>query len=126
MTWGQRLKRVFDIDIETCQACGGALCIIACIDDPEVIEKILTHLDSTTTESMPCNGRRAGRRPSAECSTKPDQPTTTTEGCDATARPGRRLALWAAPGEHRPPKPIAGVDADAGMPLTDHWRVRAV
>ena len=45
MTWAQRLKRVFGIDIETCPACGGAVRIIACIEDPVVIEKILTHLD---------------------------------------------------------------------------------
>jgi hypothetical protein len=32
-------------DIETCRACGGAVRIIACIEDPVVIEKILTHLD---------------------------------------------------------------------------------
>jgi hypothetical protein len=25
MTWAQRLKRVFGIDIETCPACGGAV-----------------------------------------------------------------------------------------------------
>ncbi len=36
---------MFNIDIETCPACGGAVRIIACIEDPEVIEKILTHLD---------------------------------------------------------------------------------
>ena len=42
----QRLKRVFGIDIETCPACGGAVRIIACIEDPEVIEKILAHLDA--------------------------------------------------------------------------------
>jgi hypothetical protein len=45
MTWAQRLMRVFGIDVETCRACGGALRIIACIEDPVVIEKILTHLD---------------------------------------------------------------------------------
>jgi hypothetical protein len=33
---------VFNIDIETCRECGGAVRIIACIDDPVVIEKILT------------------------------------------------------------------------------------
>jgi hypothetical protein len=32
MTWVQRLKRVFNIDIETCSMCGGALRIMACID----------------------------------------------------------------------------------------------
>ena len=45
MTWAQRLKRVFGIDIETCSACGGALRIIAGIEDPVVIKNILTHLD---------------------------------------------------------------------------------
>jgi rRNA maturation protein Nop10 len=29
MTWAQRLKRVFGIDIETCPACGGAVKVIA-------------------------------------------------------------------------------------------------
>jgi hypothetical protein len=46
MTWAQGLKRVFGIDIETCAACGGALRIIACIEDPRVIERILAHLDA--------------------------------------------------------------------------------
>ena len=49
MTWAQRLKRVFGIDIETCRTCGGALRIIVCIEDPEVIAKILTHLDKKST-----------------------------------------------------------------------------
>jgi hypothetical protein len=31
MTWAKRLKRVFDIDIETCSECGGGVNIIACI-----------------------------------------------------------------------------------------------
>lgn len=44
MTWAQRLKRVFNIDIETCSACGGAVKVIACIEDHVVIQKILTHL----------------------------------------------------------------------------------
>ena len=45
MSWAQRLKRVFNIDIQTCSACGGAVKVIACIEDPVVIDKILTHLD---------------------------------------------------------------------------------
>jgi hypothetical protein len=44
-TWAHRLKRVFDIDIETCSECGGDVRIIACIEDPAVISKILTYLD---------------------------------------------------------------------------------
>lgn len=45
MTWAQRLKRVFNIDIETCGECGGAVKVIACIEDPAVIKKILDHLN---------------------------------------------------------------------------------
>ena len=44
MTWAQRLKRVFNIDIETCVRCGGAVKVIACIEEQEVIDKILAHL----------------------------------------------------------------------------------
>jgi hypothetical protein len=44
MTWAQRLKRVFGIDIETCRECGGAVKVIACIDDPVLIKNILAHL----------------------------------------------------------------------------------
>lgn len=36
---------MFHIDIETCIACGGAVRVIVCIEDPVVIEKILAHLD---------------------------------------------------------------------------------
>ena len=54
MTWAQRLKRVFNIDIETCPKCGGAVKIIACIEDPVVIDKILIHLDkkAASTEQV--------------------------------------------------------------------------
>ena len=45
MTWAQRLKRVFKIDIETCEHCGGAVKVIASIEDPIVIKKILEHFD---------------------------------------------------------------------------------
>ena len=47
MTWAQRLKRVFNIAIETCSACGAAVKVIACIEDPVVIRKILDHLKET-------------------------------------------------------------------------------
>ena len=44
MSWAERLKRVFNIDIEVCTQCGGKVKIIASIKDPLVIDKILTHL----------------------------------------------------------------------------------
>ena len=45
MTWAQRLRRVFNIDIETCSKCGGTVKVIACIEDPRIIDKILSHLN---------------------------------------------------------------------------------
>ncbi len=61
MTWAQRLKRVFNIDIATCQTCGGALRFIACIEDPVVIKKILTHFDKhgPSVEDSPLPPSRA-------------------------------------------------------------------
>ncbi|MGH8534086.1 MAG: IS91 family transposase, partial [Gammaproteobacteria bacterium] len=44
LSWARLLKRVFNIDIEHCPNCGGALTIIAAILDPAVIAKILAHL----------------------------------------------------------------------------------
>lgn len=44
MSWGERLKRVFKIDI-TSQHCQGNVRIIACIKDKSVIDKILAHIN---------------------------------------------------------------------------------
>ena len=54
MTWAQRLKRVFGIDIETSRECGGMVKVIACIEDAVVIQKILTHLQGNDA-SVPTN-----------------------------------------------------------------------
>ena len=34
MRWAKRLKRVFQINVETCPNCGGTVQVIACIEDP--------------------------------------------------------------------------------------------
>ena len=52
MRWMQRLERVFHIDIEYCGLCGGTLRVIACIETPELIERILTHLAARNTECI--------------------------------------------------------------------------
>ena len=46
MSWAQRLKRVFNIDIEVCGHCGGSVKVIACIEDQDIIDRILAHLES--------------------------------------------------------------------------------
>ena len=40
MSWAQRLKRVFHIDIDTCSYRSVAVKVLARIEDPVVIEKI--------------------------------------------------------------------------------------
>ena len=52
LTWAERLKRVFSIDVSVCSRCGGEAKIISCIEDPEVIKKILDHLDAKSATSV--------------------------------------------------------------------------
>jgi hypothetical protein len=62
LTWAQRLKRVFAIDIEVCRRCGGKLKVIASIEEPAVIERILEHLGGDGEPADPANPRQAKRR----------------------------------------------------------------
>jgi hypothetical protein len=52
MSWARLLKRVFNIDVETCGACGGKMRIIAAVEDPQVIMKILDHLGLPSTPPL--------------------------------------------------------------------------
>jgi len=45
MNWARRLRRVFGVELEACARCGGKLKIIASIEQPELIAKILSHLE---------------------------------------------------------------------------------
>jgi hypothetical protein len=53
MTWVRRLQRVFGIDIERCARCGGRLKVLASIEDPEVIARILAHRRERGQEQAP-------------------------------------------------------------------------
>jgi len=44
MTWAQRLKRVFSIDVESCARCAKTVRVIASIEEPALIERILAHV----------------------------------------------------------------------------------
>ena len=44
MRWAQRLKRVFGIDVESCVRCGKSVRVIASIEEPALIERILVHV----------------------------------------------------------------------------------
>jgi hypothetical protein len=78
MTWAQRLKRLVNIDIETCPVCASALRIIVCIEDPLVIEKILAHPDHqhTSTELPDC--QKFARRHRQSCSIRRNHATNTS------------------------------------------------
>ena len=58
MTWAQRLKRVFGIDIKMCGKCGGKVKVVAAIEELAVIEKILKHLglDPVPPQLWPARG----------------------------------------------------------------------
>jgi len=42
------LKRVFEIDMAACWQCGGPVTLLATIEDPAVMVKILAHLGLAT------------------------------------------------------------------------------
>jgi hypothetical protein len=51
MSWAQRLNRVFGIEIETCEQCGDKVKVIASIEAPAVIGKILRHHGDSLSRS---------------------------------------------------------------------------
>jgi len=53
MTWAQRLKRVFNIDVSVYSKCGGDAKVIASIEDQVVIDKILGYLQAKGPLSPP-------------------------------------------------------------------------
>ncbi len=61
LNWARRLKRVFGIEIEQCARCGGRLQVIASIEEPELIERILAHRRERGEEATPMasHGARA-------------------------------------------------------------------
>jgi hypothetical protein len=64
MNWARRLKRVFGVEIEGCVRCGGKLKIIASIEEPQIVARILEHLDKAADEeSRPELASLAARAP---------------------------------------------------------------
>ena len=57
ISWARLLKRVFGIDVETCTECQGKMKIVAAIEDPRVIKKILDHLGLPTRAPTPWPSR---------------------------------------------------------------------
>jgi hypothetical protein len=53
MTWAQRLRHVFGIEIDRCGRCASKLRIIASIEGPAVVARILAHLDKANSDRSP-------------------------------------------------------------------------
>jgi hypothetical protein len=64
MSWAQRLKRVFNIDLNTCVHCGGAARIVASVEEPTAIRAILDHFEKHGALE-PAHHRPAPRAPPA-------------------------------------------------------------
>jgi hypothetical protein len=65
VTWARRLKRVFGIEIEDRGHCGGKLKIVASIEEPEVIAKILAHLEKAAPDQSRSELPLGARAPAA-------------------------------------------------------------
>ena len=51
------MRRAFEADVLACPRCGGRMTVLATIDDPAVIRRILTHLGLSTDAGEPALGR---------------------------------------------------------------------
>jgi hypothetical protein len=49
----KRLSSHFNIDVSTCEHCGGPARIVACIEDPKIIDRILNHLAARAPPQLP-------------------------------------------------------------------------
>jgi hypothetical protein len=53
--WAELLQRVFAVDVLACPNCGGRMRLIATIEDPRVVRRILTHLGLAGDEGLPAD-----------------------------------------------------------------------
>ena len=56
-SWAELMRRAFDTDVLACPRCGGRMILLATIEDPAVIARILTHLGLSLDPGEPAPGR---------------------------------------------------------------------
>jgi hypothetical protein len=61
-TWAALMRRAFGLDVLRCPRCGGRMTLIATIDDPAIIHRILAHLGLPDARDGPA---RAAAMPTA-------------------------------------------------------------
>jgi uncharacterized protein YbaR (Trm112 family) len=52
-TWAALMRRAFDLDVLACPRCGGRLQLIATVEAPEIVRKILAHLGLLLSPDSP-------------------------------------------------------------------------
>jgi hypothetical protein len=67
-TWAELMRRAFLVDVLDCPRCHGRMRVIATIDEPAVVKKILEHLGLTTEIPSP----KAARSPPDDQELPPD------------------------------------------------------
>ena len=60
--WAELLRRIYEVDPLTCPACGGAMRILAFLNERAVIDRILEHLRRTRADARAPRGHRFSRR----------------------------------------------------------------
>ena len=51
--WARLIQKIYEVDPLTCARCGGAMGVLSFIEDPEIIKKILKHLDLWDVKPRP-------------------------------------------------------------------------
>ena len=51
--WARLIQKIYEVDPLTCARCGGAMGVLSFIEDPEIIKKILKHLDLLDVKPRP-------------------------------------------------------------------------
>jgi hypothetical protein len=91
--WADLMRRAFETDVLACPRCGGPMQLIATIDDPAVIRKILTHLGIPADVPIPRPPDSARER-SRLLTTQ--SPPAGRDGGSRSVDPGARRAPLAA------------------------------
>ena len=65
-TWAALMRRAFDLDVLRCPRCAGRMELIATIDDPAVIHRILAHLKRPKARDGPPSAAAASRSRDAQ------------------------------------------------------------
>ncbi len=71
--WADLMRRAFEADVLACARCGGRMTVLATIDDPAVIHRILTHLGLSGDggAASPRRGRHPRREPASRGDGRP-------------------------------------------------------